>query len=812
MASSSDARHLPDPARLTAARVDDAGAPAAAPRPDDAGATSPADAFLTDALAELAGLLGVEAGSVLLPEGGSLRVAAASGLPPDWLAASDENELPDGFHSCVSVPLTLADGRALGLFVGYGRGTERPAEETVEQATAYGSAIALGLERVRTESDLAARYQAVVVALTSALDTRDHHVGAHSTETSLLAQQVGRRLGMTDAELELVAQVAVLHDIGKLGVSTQVLLKPGPLEPDEQALMREHPLIGERILSGIPGLGEVAAAIRCEHERWDGLGYPDGVAGEQIPLASRIVFACDAWRAMRTDRPYRPAISPREALAELHKGAGRQFDPRVAQALLQILGEGVPPAACSPTESRDRVLSRELSELASALGAEDLFVFRRVSPTVFSHLGGAGRGAGWAGNIELDSRDEHHLRAALRSGLPTCVELEHTGRIAGPYYGRSAVLVPCAGDTVVVFGSSTDSVAGACADEAARLAEHAHRLVTGVSPSKRLADELEVLTAVREVTTVNADSMIDTLSAIASRVRTALSAEFAAAATIPSSEVDWALGTSARDWAPNDPDAAARALARFGARVTELPILIQDLADIDNPPGGFSHADGVSSMHVLPIGTPPVATMLVVHAGPGLRGFTALCQRVAGGMSDAAELVLRRAIAQDRLRAENARLAEKVRTDELTGVASRAAWEEALRAEDLHHGRSGAPVSVVIVDADELKMVNDHAGHGAGDELLRTCAALLADSLRGTDLVARIGGDEFGVLLRYTDAEQARLWCQRLGERLLACAAPRPRWSLGCASVPPCATVAEAVFEADQRMYERKLVRRTVRR
>ena len=160
-----------------------------------------------------------------------------------------------------------------------------------------------------------ARSEAVVVALTSALDARDDYAGRHSAETSSLARLVGERLRIGEAELELVSQVAVLHDVGKLGIPTQVLLKQGPLDYEEHALVREHPVIGERILCGIPGLSEVAAAIRHEHERWDGGGYPDGLAGEQIPLVSRIVFACDAWHAMTSDRPYRPAMTRSEALA-----------------------------------------------------------------------------------------------------------------------------------------------------------------------------------------------------------------------------------------------------------------------------------------------------------------------------------------------------------------------------------------------------------------------------------------------------------------------------------------------------------------
>jgi diguanylate cyclase (GGDEF)-like protein len=185
-------------------------------------------------------------------------------------------------------------------------------------------------------------------------------------------------------------------------------------------------------------------------------------------------------------------------------------------------------------------------------------------------------------------------------------------------------------------------------------------------------------------------------------------------------------------------------------------------------------------MFVLPVGSPAVAVLLVAHAGPGLRGFTDLCQRVASAMSDAADVVVRRGIAQDRLQAENARLSTQLRTGALTGIASRSAWEEALRSQERHLGRNPAPASVVIIDVDGLKMVNDVDGHAAGDLLLRRCAELLADSVRATDLVARIGGDEFGVLLRHTDEEQALIWCERLESRLggacVQCPSAVPRY------------------------------------
>jgi diguanylate cyclase (GGDEF)-like protein len=810
-------------------------------------ATTPL-AFLSDALAELASLLGVSACAIVAPAESGMRCVAAIGLPPACLdameSAQDVGEsmfafdtepriagdahalgpalgyadlvLAHGFHSCWSVSLTMPDGRAVGAFVAVERDPRPPSAEVLELASAYGSMIALGLDRLDQDSGLASRSQAVVAALISALDARDEYTGRHSAETSELALRVGQRLGMSSEELELLAQIAVLHDVGKLGVPTDVLLKQGPLDVSEQALMREHPIVGERILSGMPGLAEVARAVRFEHERWDGNGYPDGLAGEQIPLAARIVFACDTWCAMTSDRPYRAAMPESQARGELRDGAGSQFDPRVVEALLEMLGDPAPLPACSPSESRDRAVAEQLTELAEEIGAPDLFVFRRLAERHFSHLGGVGRGAGWAGNIELDSREEPHLGTALTRREPVCVELERTGRIVGPYWGRSAVVVPCDDDTVVVFGSPTDSVAGACTERSAELAERARSLVIDVSPGKRLADELEVLAAVREITTVNAECMRETLVAIAARARASLSAEFAAVATVPSPGIDSAIGVDAGDWEPRDLGAATRALARFGALATELPVLCQNLTQLDDAPEGFRREDGVSSLHVLPIGSPAVAVLLVVHAEPGLRGFTALCQRVALAMSDAAEAVVRRGIAQERLQAENARLGEQLRTDALTGVASRTAWEEALSAEEVHFESGREPVSLVIVDVDGLKAVNDEAGHGAGDELLRRCAQRLANSVRSTDLVARIGGDEFGVLLRHTDEAQARAWCEQLQQRMEAATSSSPchslRWSLGCASVPPSASVAAAVVAADSAMYAMKSQARDIPR
>jgi diguanylate cyclase (GGDEF)-like protein len=160
----------------------------------------------------------------------------------------------------------------------------------------------------------------------------------HSSQVADLAIAVARRLGMEGEEIDEVARAAELHDVGKVGIPDAILDKPAALDVADWEFMRQHTILGERILNAAPALRPVAAIVRSTHERWDGAGYPDGLRGEQIPRGARIVAVCDAYEAMRTDRSYRPARSHEAACEELRAMAGTQFDPEVVTALLDEMG------------------------------------------------------------------------------------------------------------------------------------------------------------------------------------------------------------------------------------------------------------------------------------------------------------------------------------------------------------------------------------------------------------------------------------------------------------------------------------------
>jgi diguanylate cyclase (GGDEF)-like protein len=180
--------------------------------------------------------------------------------------------------------------------------------------------------------------------LLKVLSEREPELREHSSDVMSLARGVARRLGLPPDAREIVARAAELHDIGKMAIPDAILSKPGPLDDREWRFMRRHTIIGEDILNAAPALQPVAALVRASHERWDGAGYPDGTAGEEIPEGARIVAVCDAFSAMVQDRPYQSGLTVSDAVAEIERCAGEHFDPRVVEAFAAEIGSEAVPA------------------------------------------------------------------------------------------------------------------------------------------------------------------------------------------------------------------------------------------------------------------------------------------------------------------------------------------------------------------------------------------------------------------------------------------------------------------------------------
>jgi GAF domain-containing protein len=254
----------------------------------------------------------------------------------DALAVEDENGRPGA-----AVPIVF-NGRVMGVLcaaITLGRPSfeAHDLEVLSELAELAGAA----LEHTRLQQHYDTAVHAHVEALAAAMDMRDQRTAEHSEDVVALAQRVGELLALEGTSMLELEFGARLHDVGKIQVPDAVLNKPGPLEPHENEVIRCHATWGAETLARIPGLEAVATIVRFHHERWDGAGYPDGISGARIPLASRIISVCDAFGAMTCDRPYRAAMPADDALEEIRSASGTQFDPSVVEALMEVLAASV---------------------------------------------------------------------------------------------------------------------------------------------------------------------------------------------------------------------------------------------------------------------------------------------------------------------------------------------------------------------------------------------------------------------------------------------------------------------------------------
>ena len=249
----------------------------------------------------------------------------------------------NGEVDAMAVPLKMR-GKVVGaIYVAQKEGGAPFTEEELEILSTLGNQVMVAIENAWLYERLKTNYFATIQALVNALEANDRYTKGHSERVRILATELGRHMGLDYKEIEVLEHAAILHDIGKIGIDSSILNKEGSLTSTEYSLVKAHPLIGEEILGPVDTLDAVRTTVIQHHERYDGRGYPYGLAGEEISLKARILAVVDTFDAMLTDRPYRRALPYPKVISELREGAGTQFDPFVVESFIEMLykkGEG----------------------------------------------------------------------------------------------------------------------------------------------------------------------------------------------------------------------------------------------------------------------------------------------------------------------------------------------------------------------------------------------------------------------------------------------------------------------------------------
>jgi HD-GYP domain-containing protein (c-di-GMP phosphodiesterase class II) len=272
---------------------------------------------------------------------GRVARSGSTALVPDTQADADyivrDPHTDPGSELAVAV---LVDGSVWGVLNIEATDRGGLGEADVVLVEAIAASFGVAVHRAQLVSDLEGAFTTTLAALTSTVEAKDDYTACHGEDVAVLSERVALRMELSSAQARDVRYAAMLHDLGKVAVPSEILLKPGPLTDEEWVTMRSHAAVGGELVGRIEAFAHLAPAVRASHERWDGGGYPDGLVGKEIPLAARIISACDTYDAIVTDRPYRPARTPREACEELRRVAGSQLDRRVVAAVIAELRSG----------------------------------------------------------------------------------------------------------------------------------------------------------------------------------------------------------------------------------------------------------------------------------------------------------------------------------------------------------------------------------------------------------------------------------------------------------------------------------------
>jgi hypothetical protein len=319
----------------------------------------------------LLSLTGLQAGAIFLlsPDGKTLKVRVSAGLPEalaagaiptgtgaagcaathgrivtvsestPW-AGGDVSEVEKCIPWAIHLPMT-ASGRTRGVItLGLREGRKEIPADDLQTIRDLANQVAVALENAELKRKEERTYIETVAALAAAVEARDRYTRGHSRRVTEYSVEIARTMGKPEWFVKDIESAALLHDIGKIGFPDQILCNPGPLPPDGVHVIRNHPLAGENILKPVGSLSRLCSIVRHHHEQFDGSGYPDRLRGEEIPLAARVIAVADSFDAMTSERPYRPPRSRDDAVAELRRCSGTQFDPSCVEVFLGYLKRG----------------------------------------------------------------------------------------------------------------------------------------------------------------------------------------------------------------------------------------------------------------------------------------------------------------------------------------------------------------------------------------------------------------------------------------------------------------------------------------
>jgi putative nucleotidyltransferase with HDIG domain len=326
------------------------------------------EALLHRALRQVVVVVGADGGSIMLFDSQSemLTIRAAYGLSAQvvretrilrgegiagWVAKHSKplllldgtgqqfsSELErQGMKSALAVPLVNKEQVIGVLNLSRSHSVLPFSQQSMSVVTSFAAQLAVAIENAQLYSDLEGYFLGTITALAAAVDAKDPYTYGHSSEVTDATLAIAAEMGLDDEQTENLRKAAILHDIGKIGVDSAILNKRGPLDPGEFETIRRHPAIGANILASLDFLGDVVPIVLHHHERFDGGGYPDGIAGQDIPLGARIISVADSFDAMTSDRTYRQALPREAAIQELKDNAGTQFDPDVVAVYLHVL-------------------------------------------------------------------------------------------------------------------------------------------------------------------------------------------------------------------------------------------------------------------------------------------------------------------------------------------------------------------------------------------------------------------------------------------------------------------------------------------